>query len=482
MVTSIESTKNSPRPSYSSEEMPASMINGENLKESNLSRPETPNLAAKSAENTTKIPRNTKKEESNPPLPSHANTIKNVLHNLNHQRKKRIFTDVIILVENEQFHLHKNLLAANSEYFTNLFSQQSLTNTPFYCLLNISKKSFQVVIDFIYTGGFTLNKENVMDVYTTSRVLGINHVFLCCQKVIKEIDASKLADPMVSSTINSGNSAGTTGPLERPKRTNSALTNSSNSNSASHHTMNGNGLANGNASSSLANLLKNPANAGVTGHQSASNLLNSALPLLANLNPFADAQNILNQLGLNAAPNPITSNLNQQNTETNHRNLLSLQNSLLPVEVQQVFLNQLASGKLNQNVSKSLRKDAAFLAKQLEEQVKMSNNNTASTASVKDVGNVDSGELKLDISMEADLSLPTLTTKPEEKEPIKCKIKLEPKTPTPNISDIFDSNLSLQDQLAQLAKTLAKQNVEEVNGSGANLGLEPNKKRKLNDE
>ena len=110
-----------------------------------------------------------------------------MLLNLNNQRKIRQFTDAIIVVDGESFHLHRCLLAANSEYFTGLFKAAVPPNAV-YVLLNVTKSAFEVIVEFIYTGGFSVKKENVREVFHAAKLLGIGHVLYCCRQVIKELD------------------------------------------------------------------------------------------------------------------------------------------------------------------------------------------------------------------------------------------------------------------------------------------------------
>ena len=416
--------------------------------------------------------KNSQPQSAQPTAPTTQNgTLKTVLHNLNIQRKKRTFTDVTIMVENEPYNLHRCLLAANSEYFTNLFNQGANTQqNSVYVLLNITKKSFEVLVDFIYTGGFTLNKENVFDVHQASKVLNINHVFMCCQKVIKEIEGTNgqiSSDSNVQPQTLTQATTQSRGPsLSSPAITTPCNSVQNNSNLA--------GLAN------LATFLQQQ-----TRHMSNStinaNLINNALPILANLNMGAGmglpslsnlasgAMTPTNGSTNNGSISHHGQNPNSLNNEANHRNLLSLQNSLLPVEVQQVFLNQLASGKLNQNVSKSLRKDAAFLAKQLEKQVQSSKSGEVKKSkegSASSQGN-NSEELLTSVSNRKDKGASELIdfASKDKEEAMETEIsKIE--------ENIISSptNLSLQDQLAQLARTLAKQ---QNNSKDLNVTIPP---------
>lgn len=331
--------------------------------------------------------------------------LKAVLANLNSQRLKNQFTDVTIIVENETFHLHKNILAASSEYFQNLFTATSTIgdHNKNFVLLNITKNSFKILIDFIYTGGFELNKENVYDVYDASRVLKIGQVYGCCEGVIRQIDPKRLHGSRKRERGNETAQAPKPQPQPQPKPT-TKVQKPAQTASPLDQTI-------------LANFLQNQ-----TRHMSNAtinaNLLNNAIQNAA-------AANILSNLSVGVGPNILSSHTNsspptpipvqsavQAANEQTQRNLMSLQNSILPVEVQQVFLNQLASGKLNQNVSKSLRKDAAFLAKQLEKEVQAA-------------------------------KAPSPVTEPQQK-----RIKLE--------ENQKSTNISLQDQLNQLARSLSE--------------------------
>lgn len=238
-----------------------------------------------------------------PPKPPQNTQMKALLFNFNEQRKRKQFTDITIIVESTPFHLHRCLLAANSEYFHKLFTAAVPANTV-YVLLNITSNAFQVIVDFIYTGGFTLNKQNVNDVFIAAKTLHITHVIKCCEKVMESIDSSGL-DTSPTPTLPTMT---LTKPLEN----------------------------------TIPDFFKNPA---------IANLLAAMKP-----NPLAES---------------LSTMINSQIKKSEERNMLSLQNSLLPIEVQQVFLKQLSAGKLNSNVSREVREDAAKLAKELEKKVKV---------------------------------------------------------------------------------------------------------------
>merc|ERR1712150_238227 len=91
----------------------------------------------------------------------------------------------------------------------------------------------------------------------------------------------------------------------------------------------------------------------------------------------------------------------------------------------------LASGKLNNNVSKSVRKDAAFLAKQLEKQV-----NEKKLSESREKSNEKFKNKKIEVSKNETLK--------------RSNDKIES---TENIEE-----LSLQDQLAKLAQSLIANN------------------------
>ncbi|GCB74475.1 zinc finger and BTB domain-containing protein 38 isoform X2 [Scyliorhinus torazame] len=104
---------------------------------------------------------------------SHSHT---VLCCLNEQRSKGVFCDVTIVVEDAKFKAHKNVLAASSVYFKNLFSTQELWLVGHILELPDFKADvFAEILHFIYSAKVVVKgSERVKDLVDAGKRLGIS--------------------------------------------------------------------------------------------------------------------------------------------------------------------------------------------------------------------------------------------------------------------------------------------------------------------
>lgn len=105
-----------------------------------------------------------------------------VLQRLNEQRIKGLFCDVSLHVDGKKFRAHRSILAANSDFFLNLFrAAEDQTN---FVLAGVPVRGFSVLLDFCYTNSFTLEPSNVTEVYRAASVLNFSHISSACEKVL----------------------------------------------------------------------------------------------------------------------------------------------------------------------------------------------------------------------------------------------------------------------------------------------------------
>ncbi|XP_032887835.1 zinc finger and BTB domain-containing protein 38 isoform X2 [Amblyraja radiata] len=104
---------------------------------------------------------------------SHSQT---VLGCLNEQRTKGVFCDVTIVVEDTKFKAHKNVLAASSTYFKNLFSSQELWLVGHILELPDFKADvFAEILHFIYSAKVVAKgSERAKDLVDGGKRLGIS--------------------------------------------------------------------------------------------------------------------------------------------------------------------------------------------------------------------------------------------------------------------------------------------------------------------
>ncbi|XP_067862194.1 hypermethylated in cancer 2 protein isoform X2 [Heptranchias perlo] len=116
-------------------------------------------------------------------LPNHA---KQLLLQLNQQRSKGFFCDVIIVVENALFRAHKNILAASSMYFKSLVLHDNLINLDTDM---VNATIFRQILDFIYTGKLLVtdqaSEQNFNALLTAASYLQLHDLAALCRKKMK---------------------------------------------------------------------------------------------------------------------------------------------------------------------------------------------------------------------------------------------------------------------------------------------------------
>ena len=105
-------------------------------------------------------------------------------------RENGEFIDVRLRVDESIFPAHRNVLAANSDYFHAMFTNGMKESNQEVIELkdeNISALGFKVVMDSIYSGELLINKKNVFEVLTTANQLQMPTVVRqCCDFLDKE--------------------------------------------------------------------------------------------------------------------------------------------------------------------------------------------------------------------------------------------------------------------------------------------------------
>ena len=97
-------------------------------------------------------------------------------------RENGDFIDVRLKVDTSIFPAHRNVLAANSDYFHAMFTNGMKESNQEVIELkdeNISALGFKVVMDSIYSGKLLVNKENVFEVLTTANHLQMAIIVAC---------------------------------------------------------------------------------------------------------------------------------------------------------------------------------------------------------------------------------------------------------------------------------------------------------------
>ncbi|KAL3846716.1 hypothetical protein ACJMK2_017682 [Sinanodonta woodiana] len=111
---------------------------------------------------------------------------------MNRLRKKHQLCDVILKVQGKEFHVHKTVLAASSDYFLAMFSSNLSEKTQSVIELHeMESDVFEKVIEFVYTAEITLTTANVQDLLHAACLLMLKGIQLACSTFLqKELDPS----------------------------------------------------------------------------------------------------------------------------------------------------------------------------------------------------------------------------------------------------------------------------------------------------
>ncbi|XP_067417175.1 B-cell lymphoma 6 protein [Emydura macquarii macquarii] len=117
-----------------------------------------------------------------------------VLLNLNRLRSRDILTDVVIIVNREQFRAHKTVLMACSGLFYGIFTDQLKCNLNVITLdPEINPEGFCILLDFMYTSRLNLRESNIMAVMATALYLQMEHVVDTCRRFVKPSEAEMVS-------------------------------------------------------------------------------------------------------------------------------------------------------------------------------------------------------------------------------------------------------------------------------------------------
>lgn len=116
-----------------------------------------------------------------------ANYCVQMMNSLNEFRKHNILCEVVIVVNGKQFFAHRNVLAASSPYFREMFSsnmREHLENKP-VILENITAEIMEELLNFIYTGSIKITPFNVKDFVSASNYLLMTNLKETCISFMK---------------------------------------------------------------------------------------------------------------------------------------------------------------------------------------------------------------------------------------------------------------------------------------------------------
>ncbi|XP_039578071.1 zinc finger and BTB domain-containing protein 16 isoform X3 [Passer montanus] len=134
-----------------------------------------------------------------------------LLHKANQMRLAGTLCDVVIMVDSQEFHAHRTVLACTSKMFEILFHR----NSQHYTLDFLSPKTFQQILEYAYTATLQAKVEDLDDLLYAAEILEIEYLEEQCLKILETIQASEDNDTEVA--MADGGAAATTEEEEEKK-------------------------------------------------------------------------------------------------------------------------------------------------------------------------------------------------------------------------------------------------------------------------
>ena len=113
-----------------------------------------------------------------------------ILDGLNNLRLEGTFCDVTLIVDGQEFQVHKAVLSAASSYFKAMFTcnlaESSLAKVP---LNGVESSIMKQLLDYIYSSEIVISKENVQSLLSAANLLELLPVRdACCQYLDRHMD------------------------------------------------------------------------------------------------------------------------------------------------------------------------------------------------------------------------------------------------------------------------------------------------------
>ncbi|XP_029956908.1 zinc finger and BTB domain-containing protein 16-A isoform X1 [Salarias fasciatus] len=121
-----------------------------------------------------------------------------LLQKANQMRLAGTLCDVVIMVDSQEFHAHRTVLACTSKMFEILFHRSS----QHYTLDFLSPKTFQQILEYAYTATLQAKVEDLDDLLYAAEILEIEYLEEQCLKILETIQSSDEND--VEANANDG--------------------------------------------------------------------------------------------------------------------------------------------------------------------------------------------------------------------------------------------------------------------------------------
>uniref|UniRef100_A0A8C6NZS3 Zinc finger and BTB domain containing 16a n=1 Tax=Nothobranchius furzeri TaxID=105023 RepID=A0A8C6NZS3_NOTFU len=122
-----------------------------------------------------------------------------LLQKANQMRLAGTLCDVVIMVDSQEFHAHRTVLACTSKMFEILFHRSS----QHYTLDFLSPKTFQQILEYAYTATLQAKVEDLDDLLYAAEILEIEYLEEQCLKILETIQSSDENDVEVSANDGS---------------------------------------------------------------------------------------------------------------------------------------------------------------------------------------------------------------------------------------------------------------------------------------
>ncbi|KAF6738229.1 Zinc finger and BTB domain-containing protein 16-A [Oryzias melastigma] len=122
-----------------------------------------------------------------------------LLHKANQMRLAGTLCDVVIMVDSQEFHAHRTVLACTSKMFEILFHRSS----QHYTLDFLSPKTFQQILEYAYTATLQAKVEDLDDLLYAAEILEIEYLEEQCLKILETIQSSDENDVDVNANDGS---------------------------------------------------------------------------------------------------------------------------------------------------------------------------------------------------------------------------------------------------------------------------------------
>lgn len=127
--------------------------------------------------------------------PGHPTTL---LQKANQMRLSGTLCDVVIMVDSQEFHAHRTVLACVSKMFEILF----IRNSQHYTLDFLSPKTFQQILEYAYTATLQAKLEDLDDLLYAAEILEIEYLEEQCLRILETIQSSEENDMDINTSEN----------------------------------------------------------------------------------------------------------------------------------------------------------------------------------------------------------------------------------------------------------------------------------------